>query len=229
LSNGDDILLSEPVETTPARRAAMAAERVPHEAPQPSSQPSESGFAIFSEDQGQVFALVLAEVTHDVEERLKATVAALREEATVELACVRDELLSRVDQKLFGKGLVDFDPNEIERNAREVRRSVDQRFGAIGERLDGQGARLGVVEEREAALRRIEVRLVHVAKNARAAVDFKARLDRLDARLDELVKDYRALHGVLADAEIVAPEPPAIKTASEATSVALLPRFITGQ
>ena len=59
-----------------------------------------------------VLAAILAETQTLAERQLRDAIAALREEQEIEIGLVREELMGRMDAKLFGSTLVD-DAGEI--------------------------------------------------------------------------------------------------------------------
>jgi hypothetical protein len=118
-------------------------------------------------DQAPVLAMALGQQCGDLEEgfegALKTAVEALREEAQVELAIVRDELNGRIDTKLYGTGL-DIDAEEMRRSLYELRKDAEKSAEASTARIDALVEKLGKAEK---ARRDLLVRLVRMESTLR--------------------------------------------------------------
>jgi uncharacterized coiled-coil protein SlyX len=202
--NGHDdaeVRISQPVETTRAQRAAMAAERVRQETPQPSPQASESGFPILGEAAATVLSEALAIIESEAATRLKTAIEALREESEISIACMRDELLSKVDQKLYGRGLIDFDAAEVERAVREMRRKLDEKLAEFGKRLDTLSAQLTTFE-RETLKTALTTRRSFVAQVTRQRGTISAletQLATMTTRVDRLTQAVHEIYEGLGE------------------------------
>jgi hypothetical protein len=92
--------------------------------------------ASFTEGQQKVLIHVIADLQTDLietsEKKLATAVTALREEFAIEAAVARDEIMGRIDAKLYGRGLVDdFDPRAIEKTVHELRSDLDRRADVV--------------------------------------------------------------------------------------------------
>jgi hypothetical protein len=199
-----EVLYSQPIFT--ARTAELAPDRTADD------ETFSYENAAFNKHQAHVLAEVIAEtedqVADFVEKKLGEAVAALREEMQIEIALARDEVMSRLDQKLYGRGLTDdFDPEAIQKAVHELRVEFDTRADVVGARI------AALVDQFGASERRAEQRNADLWRGLAQQQVALARMETQGAepakRLDQTVEELRALRAILADADIMAPEPPA--------------------
>jgi hypothetical protein len=96
----------------------------------------------------------------DARARIEA-IPALRDELQIELGLCRDELMGKIESRLFGVQLADFDPDVFKRAIAELRTGVDKKLGAIGARLDRTVDRLGeLIKQRDVKTLAVKVAIL---------------------------------------------------------------------
>jgi hypothetical protein len=96
-------------------------------------------------------------------EQLTAAVSALREECSIELGLVRDEILGRIDALQFGRTL-DVDPDVFQRAVAELRKDLDRRSEVVNARFDALG---GEIEQLAVGRRKLAVKLSEIEHRLR--------------------------------------------------------------
>jgi hypothetical protein len=167
------------------------------------AEPDEGQPAFFTEPQNQVLSALIAELQDTGDERLeqvlRSAVTALRQEQEVELAVVRDELLGRIESRVFGVQLADFDPDQFKRAVSDLRSDVTKRFEQTVALMDKLAERIDSVDKRRRYDRNTartegeELATKLATLMAAQATAFNRRLDDLDAKID-------ALHSATSDA-----------------------------
>jgi hypothetical protein len=104
-----------------------------------------------------VLAMVIGEEQQAAEEKLAAAIEALRKEQAIELALCRDEILSRLDRKIFGATL-DYDPEAVRRAIFEARTEIKERAASLDAKLSE------MAERHKAAERHRRDQLVRVVR-----------------------------------------------------------------
>jgi hypothetical protein len=166
--------------------------------PLPNDALDEGALSIFDPHQNRVLAMIVARLQDDtgdeIERMVRAAIKALREEAQVELAVVRDELNSRIDQKLFGSGL-DYDSEEMRRSVFELRADATKRFDAITTLLDTLAERIDKVDQRRRYDRNTwhKEKVEMAEKVAEMLTTMSAKLDATGKKIDKVASDLESL------------------------------------
>ena len=170
------------------------------------AEASESGhaFSVFSEAQMDVLAAILGETQTLAEKQLRAAITALREEQEIEVGLVHEELMGRMDAKLFGSTLVD-DAGEIARKAvHELRRDLDRRLASLDTGLDDLRASLDRIgregKKREAEeLSTWRAAMSQTARNFARVKELESKASAIAEKLDQLGTELRELRNALGD------------------------------
>lgn len=208
-NGGGDIYRTEPRTTSLAESASTGRpEPRPSRAKaraEPPMQASEgNAFNVFNEAQMDVLAAILAETQTLAEKQTREAVKALREESEIEIGLVREELMGRMDAKLFGSTLID-DAGEIAKKAvHELRREIDRRVEGMITGLDDLRARLER-GEREGKKREAEelstwrAAMSQTARNFARVKDVESKTSAITEKLDQLGAELRRLRFDLGD------------------------------
>jgi hypothetical protein len=159
---------------------------------------------VYSWDNGirEAVAEAIGETADQVDEagekRLLNSVTALRDELQIEVAVVRDELLAKIESRIFGVSLADFDPDQFRRVIAELRSDIDKQTAALNARLDSLSERIDSTDKR----RRYDRNTSRGERDELASkltALFGGMIARTDKRLDDLVADIRNLRAELGD------------------------------
>jgi hypothetical protein len=204
--SANGVYRTEPSAASPLARPAMAAAPAPSRArarAEPPAQASGSGnaFGVFDEAQMDVLAAILGETQGIAEKQLRDAIKALREEQQIEIGLVREELMGRMDAKLFGSTLID-DAGEIAKKAvAEFRREIESRTTGLGAVLTALGERLDAFE-REAKKRELDTwrgLTSQVGRTFARVKDLESKASALAAQLDVIGTELRQLRHDLGD------------------------------
>jgi hypothetical protein len=207
-ANSDGIYRTTPRVTSPPAETAASGRPEPRPSratarAEPPAQASESGnaFGVFNEAQMDVLAAILGETQGIAEKQLRDAIKALREEKEIEVGLVREELMGRMDAKLFGSTLID-DAGEIAKKAvQELRRDLDKRVESLSTGLDDIRARLDRTE-REAQRRELDTwrgLTSQLGRNFARVKDLESKASALAAQLDVVGTELRQLRHDLGD------------------------------
>ena len=149
----------------------------------------EEGKGDDDDDSAPVIVQVVATIQDDIEKRASVeSIHAMREEIQVEVALVRDELLSKIESRVFGVQLSEFDPDAFRRVVGDLKSEVAALVSPLAElagRIDNVDKRRR--SDRQAAKEALGEMLQKLDKlSAARATVLNKRIDDLNAKIDGL-------------------------------------------